>query len=122
MKLKTPLVILSFATILISCTNYNPSTLMDTTPMIGLTTYNQNVKSIIDNNCIACHASTPRNGASTSLVTYTQVKDAVMNRGLINRISLENGDGSLMPEGGPRLPQVTIDVVLKWQKEGLLEK
>lgn len=121
MNLKTPFALVSFAALFMSCTNDNSTTLMDTTPMIGLTTYNQNVKSIIDNNCIVCHASTPRNGASTSLVTYNQVKDAVINGGLVNRISLENGSSSLMPKGGPRLPQATIDIILKWQQDGLLE-
>ncbi|MBF4519354.1 hypothetical protein D3C87_2000470 [compost metagenome] len=57
-----------------------------------------------------------------SLVTYEQVKNAVLNRGLLTRISLENGDSSLMPQGGPRLPQATIDIINKWNQDGLLEK
>lgn len=122
MNLKTSFLVLSFASILMSCTNDNPSTLMDNSPMTGLTTYNQNVKSIIDNNCIVCHAAVPKNGAPMSLVTYDEVKNAVLNRGLINRISLENGDSSLMPRGGPRLPQATIDMIIKWQQDGLLEQ
>ena len=105
-----------------ACTNDNPETLMEDIPIEGLTTYNQNVKSIIDNNCIRCHASTPLNGAPMSLVTYEQVKQAIQNRGLLNRISLENGNSSLMPQGGPRLPQATIDIIVKWQQDGLLEQ
>jgi uncharacterized membrane protein len=121
MNAKTLFTALSFSLILVSCTNDNPSTLMDDTPMTGLTTYNQNVKSIIDNNCIVCHAAVPKNGAPMSLVTYEQVKQAVLNRGLLTRISLENGNSSLMPNGGPRMPQSTIDIIIKWEKEGLLE-
>jgi uncharacterized membrane protein len=122
MNLKTLFVSLSFASVLVSCTDDNPSTLTDTAPIKGLATYNQNVKSIIDNNCVVCHATVPKNGAPMSLVTYDQVKNAVLNRGLLTRISLENGNSSLMPQGGPRLPQTTIDVIAKWQQDGLLEQ
>jgi hypothetical protein len=41
---------------------------------------------------------------------------------LLTRISLENGNSSLMPKGGPRLPQTTIDIIKKWEQDGLLEK
>jgi uncharacterized membrane protein len=122
MNLKTLLAVLSFASILMSCTDDNPGTLIDTPPIPGVATYNQNVKSIIDNNCVVCHATVPKNGAPMSLVTYDQVKEAVLNRGLLTRISLENGNSSLMPKGGPRLPQTTIDVIKKWQQDGLLEQ
>ena len=122
MNLKTLFAVLSFASILVSCTDDNPSTLIDTPPITGVATYNKNVKSIIDNNCVVCHATVPKNGAPMSLVTYDQVKEAVLNRGLLTRISLENGNSSLMPKGGPRLPQTTIDVIKKWEQDGLLEQ
>lgn len=122
MNAKTLFIVLSFSSIFVGCTDDNPSTLMDNPPMVGMTTYNQNVKSIIDNNCVVCHAAVPKNGAPMSLVTYDQVKQAVMSRGLLTRISLENGNGSLMPSGGPRMPQATIDIIVKWEKDGLLEK
>ena len=122
MNAKTIFIAVSFFSILMSCTDDNPSTLLDNTPNTGMITYSQNVKSVIDNNCVVCHAAVPKNGAPMSLVTYNQVKDAVLKRGLLNRISLENGNSSLMPNGGPRLPQVTIDMMLKWEKDGLLEE
>lgn len=122
MNLKTLLLIPSCIILLGSCTDDNPSTLIDTPPITGVATYNQNVKSIIDNNCVVCHAAVPKNGAPMSLVTYDQVKNAVLNRGLLTRISLENGNSLLMPQGGPRLPQTTIDVIKKWEQDGLLEQ
>jgi uncharacterized membrane protein len=122
MKSITLLAILTSATIFVSCSNEDSETLTETTtPSTAVVTYNQNVKSIIDNNCIVCHAAVPRNGASNSLVTFTQVREAILNRGLLNRISLPNGNGLLMPQGGPRMPQATIDLVSKWQQDGLLE-
>ena len=70
----------------ISCTNNSEDDL--TNPIVlGNTRYSENVKPIIDNNCISCHGATPSNGAPMSLVTYAQVKEAVQNRGLLDRIS-----------------------------------
>lgn len=121
MKPKNLFPMLVFAGFLLSCSNDNPDTLMEDVPNENAITYQQNVKSIIDNNCISCHAATPRNGAPMALVTYDQVKNAIQNRGLLNRISLNNGNSLLMPQSG-RLPQTTIDIVAKWQQDGLLEK
>lgn len=121
MKLKKNYLLLVFASFLMACSNDNPDTLMEDMPVDGMITYKQNVKSIIDNNCIRCHAATPVNGAPMSLVTYDQVKNAIQNRGLLNRISLNNGNSLLMPQGGPRLPQATIDIVSQWQQDGLVE-
>jgi hypothetical protein len=121
MKIQTLVLVLTSATILVSCSNEDSETLTETTPNTAVLTYNQNVKSIIDNNCIVCHAAVPRNGAPNALVTFAQVREAMLNRGLLNRISLPNGNGLLMPQGGPRMPQATIDLVSKWQQDGLLE-
>jgi hypothetical protein len=105
---------------LFSCTNASEEDLIDTTPIEEIVTYSNAVKSIIDNNCIFCHSNPPVNGAPMPLLTYDQVKDAVENRDLIERISSEDL-GFVMPFGGPRLPQNLIDTVIQWQTDGLLE-
>lgn len=122
MNPKNFFVMLSLASLSVGCSDDNPTTLMDDEPNENAITYKQNVKSIIDNNCISCHGAVPTNGAPMSLVTYSQVKNAIQNRGLLNRISLNNGNSLLMPQGGPRLPQGTIDIVSQWQQDGLLEE
>ena len=81
---------------------------------VEMITYSENIKSIIDNNCIICHASTPVNGAPMSLTTYENVKEAVLNRGLLDRISRAEGTSGAMPFGGPRLPQNSIDAINEW--------
>ncbi len=106
--------------ILFSCTNTSEEDLIDATPITTFVTYTDNVKSIIDNNCIVCHNNPPENGAPMSLLTFENVKDAVNNRDLIERIST-NDLGFMMPFGGPRLPQNLIDIVVQWQDDGLLE-
>lgn len=86
-----------------------------------LITYTEHVRSIIQNNCVMCHANPPVNGAPMSLTTYSDVKNAVQNRGLLDRIQRLEGEPGAMPLGGPRLPQSLIDVIVKWNTDGLKE-
>ena len=85
-----------------------------------LITY-QDVKPIIDNNCLNCHSNPTQNGAPMSLVTYEEVKNSVLNSNLIDRISRNDGADGLMPQGGPRLSQDLIDIVIQWELDALLE-
>jgi len=118
--MKKTLLIIPICITIFSCSNDSEDDLTDTNPPQNTVTYLDNVKSIIDNNCISCHSSPPQNGAPMSLMLYTDVKDAVLNRDLIGRIT-GAGSGSLMPLGGPKLPQNLIDIILKWEADGLLE-
>ncbi|PNQ74668.1 hypothetical protein C1T31_00545 [Hanstruepera neustonica] len=107
---------------LFNCTSVSEEDLIEQTVLPDDTvTYVDHVKSIIDNNCISCHSNPPENGAPMALITYENVRDAVENRGLIDRISSDNL-GFLMPFGGPRLPQNLIDTVILWEAEGLQEE
>ena len=102
-----------------SCTNHSEDDLIIKADISSDVTYTSNVKSIIDNNCLNCHGSTNPN-AGLSLTNYDQVKQAVLNSGLIDRISRPAGDPQLMPQTG-KLPQQTIDIIIKWNTDGLLE-
>lgn len=104
----------------ISCSNNSEDDLIEHN-VLNTTKYTQNVKPIIDNNCISCHGAIPSNGAPMSLVTYAQVKDAIQNRGLLDRISRTQGAPGMMPNLGTRLPQATIDLIIDWNTDGLLE-
>jgi len=55
------------------------------------------------------------------LTTYDNVKEAVLNRDLISKISLNDGADGLMPLGGPRMSQSSIDLIAEWAEDGLLE-
>ena len=90
-----------------------------TPPTTATFTYNGNAKAIVDNNCVSCHSS----GGSASfrpLTTFAQVKAAVQNANLLNRIQLQNGQSGLMPQGG-RMSQTNIDIIVKWNTDGLKE-
>ncbi len=119
--MKKNLLIITLCAFILSCTNVSEDDLIDATPLPETVTYVDNVKSIIDNNCISCHNNPPTNGALMSLVLYENVKDAVENRNLIGRIT-GDGPGNLMPFGGPKLPQNLIDIIIQWEANGLLEQ
>lgn len=83
--------------------------------------YNTQIRQIIESNCIACHQDPPINFAPMRLTTYEDVKNAVLTRGLIDRISRPQGATGMMPSGGTRLPQAVIDQIVQWQNEGFAE-
>ncbi|MDP2687328.1 MAG: hypothetical protein Q8O62_08910 [Aequorivita sp.] len=107
--------------LLFGCTAVSEEDLVDATPIPETITFNENVKPIIDNNCIICHSNPPQNGAPMPLVSYENVKEAVQNRNLIGRISSDD-PVFMMPFGGPRLPQNLIDIIIQWNEDGLIEE
>ena len=106
--------------IIIGCANDSTSDLIDNIPVEDVS-YTDNVKPIINNNCIQCHGSVPANGAPMSLATYQNVKDAINDRGLIERISRAENEPGRMPLGSPRLPQNVIDIIIQWESEDFPE-
>lgn len=121
MKLKLLFTVLSGFLLLTGCTNDSDSDLLDNSANSEPVTYTNAVKSIITNNCISCHGTIPSNGAPMSLMTYADVKNAVLNRGLIDRISRPQGADGMMPLGGTRLPQSSINKITEWNTNGLVE-
>lgn len=107
--------------ILYSCTNTSEEDLIDVVVPPVIVTYNADVKVIIENNCLNCHIQPPVNGATIPLLIFDNVKSAVENNDLINRISKQAGESGAMPFGGPRLPQNLIDLIIQWEANGLLE-
>lgn len=116
-KIFTLLVVAITAT---SCSENSTDDLIDIDTSAQLR-YNTQVKNIIDSNCLSCHSAPPTNGAPMQLTTYENVKEAVLNRGLIDRISRPQGTAGMMPNGGTRLPQALIDQIITWQNEGFAE-
>lgn len=101
------------AVIFLGCANDSESDLINYTPVENIT-YTGTVKAIIIENCIMCHTEPPQNGAPMPLLTYDNVKNAVLTRGLIDRIS-STDPAFLMPFGGTRLPQSKIDQIKAWR-------
>lgn len=93
----------------------------DPNPTPTTVTYTNTISLVISSNCISCHGSTPTNNAPISLNTYAKVKTAVESNGLIDRISLPQGNTNMMPKDGTRLPQATIDKFITWKNNGYVE-
>lgn len=114
-----PIISISFL-LFVSCINDSESDLIDQNIPNSMT-YTNSIKSIMDDNCIACHGTAPINGASISLTTFQNVKDAILYMGLIERISKAQDASGMMPSGGTRLPQSTINQVAEWKNTGFTE-
>lgn len=118
MNLKLILKLTFAALIVTSCSSNSPDDLEGDIP--ANVTYNEHVRPIIQSNCIACHSDPPISGAPMPLTDYDKVKQAVLNTGssnLIDRISRAQGASGMMPNGGTRLPQTSIDIIVKWQAQ-----
>jgi mono/diheme cytochrome c family protein len=114
--MKCKIFLLAVASLLLSCSSDSLSDLQDNTNVTSIT-YTNNVKAIIDANCLTCHGNNPSFGASTSLTSYINVKNASQSNNLLERISKAAGSDGAMPEGGPRLSQQNINTVSAWITE-----
>ncbi|MHA3789826.1 cytochrome c [Flavobacterium hauense] len=119
MRAKRYLSVAVLAMALYSCESHTYDEIGEEIIIDGDVTYDANVKSIIDANCVSCH-SDGNVAAFRLLMTYSQVKDAVENADLLGRIQKQNSEPGVMPQGG-RMPQSKIDVILQWNEDGLLE-
>ena len=124
MKNTNPFILLAIASVFFimhGCTqNTFDDIEADEEPAPEVVSY-QDIKPIIDNVCLTCHSNPTQNGAPMPLVNFEMVKGAVLDRDLLERISRNPGADGLMPLGGPRLPQQSIDLIFKWEADGLLE-
>jgi hypothetical protein len=110
---------LAIVLILISCTNTSPDDLVDDTPIIGTVKYSTDILPIVESQCLSCHNDNAASG-NNSYSTYAQFRDATENGDVIDRITRNVGDPSLMPQGN-QLPQNSINLILQWQTDGYLE-
>ena len=98
------LLLILFSFVVISCSS------SDDSPTLTNVTYTGDIKFIIDDNCLNCHGNPTANGAPMFLTTYDEVKEAVINRGLIDRIK----DGSMPPTGTP-LTDLQVQAIKDWK-------
>ncbi len=78
-------------------------------------TYDNHIKTIIDDNCLQCHGNPTLRGAPNSFVSYNQVRSSINN--ILNRL---NSSSNPMPPSG----QINITLrasVQQWKDDGLLE-
>jgi len=109
----------SLILLLSSCDSATYESLEEPTVIIGEATYQANVKPIIDGNCISCH-SVGGTASFRPLTSFSEVRNAVLNTDLLDRIQRQNGEPGQMPQTG-RMSQDKINTILKWNTDGLLE-
>ncbi|AZA80800.1 hypothetical protein C1637_11740 [Chryseobacterium lactis] len=114
MRKLTYLSIVSAVVMLVACESRTYEEISDNTPITVPVNYTQDVKPIVDNNCIGCHSA----GSFKPLVTYDQVKNNI--DGILDRIQRPNGDPLKMPKGGS-LSATQINIFTKWKADGLTE-
>lgn len=85
-------------------------------PVQQLVTYNADVKTIIDNNCVGCHG-TNNPQAGLSLVNYQQVRTAAESGNLIVRMN--NATNPMPPSG--RLSANIRALIDAWAADGFPE-
>lgn len=118
MKKYTKLFLYSFSFIfIISCSkSFIPDIEETTEPITNIIKYNTDVKQIMTNNCITCHGG-PSPSAGLDLTTFANVKNAGLNRNLLERM---NNATAPMPQSGLLLLS-TRKIMDKWKTDGYLE-
>ena len=123
MSLKIILVAIALPFFIVGCSYESTSDLIDLKPISENITFTRDVKTIIDANCIECHANLPIY-APMSLTIYQNVKDAMLASGeknLLYRITLPQTNDKHMPYLRASLPPNLIQVIRKWNEQGLQE-
>ncbi|MBT8284330.1 MAG: hypothetical protein HKO75_03030 [Flavobacteriaceae bacterium] len=79
--------------------------------------YQNDVRPIIQGNCLSCHGNPPTNNAPMSLTTLSLVKSAIENRNLLSRIN--NTTNPMPPDG--LMPQSARQLIADWATQGFPE-
>ncbi|WNH07875.1 hypothetical protein [Thalassobellus suaedae] len=119
MKSKNLLYTFTTAIILFNCSNSSTEDLSEPTQdpdPTAIITYDTDIMTIINDNCIQCHGTPPTGGAPTSFTTYTQVKSSINS--ILTRIN--NSGSAVMPPTG-QMPLATRELIQQWKDDGLLE-
>lgn len=117
MREKALLIIM--CSMLFSCSETSPNDLVETTPIVEVVTYVDDIEPIVQSQCLSCHNDSFASG-NNSYSSYAQFREATENGNVIDRITRNLGDPLTMPQGG-KLPQSSIDLILQWEIDGYLE-
>ena len=110
------ILILSFLFFSCSTTSEDEDLDQTDTPADNIT-YKAHIAPIMSSKCNSCHKNPPINNAPMPLITYENVKDAVMNKGLIGQV-----DSGAMPPAGSDLTDTQVKQIKDWKAGGYKEK
>jgi len=90
--------------------------------IIGYTdnpTYTQNIKPVMESNCVSCHQpSYQGDNAGLYLTNYAEVQDATMNGNVACRV--DASCGNIMPVAG-KMPAPIVKMIQVWKANGCPE-
>ncbi|MBT7895711.1 MAG: hypothetical protein HN564_01825 [Flavobacteriales bacterium] len=76
------------------------------------------IQQIFSESCVGCHQYGNANGG-LQLSTYDQIREAVINNDVLNRIVLDDNNPLLMPQGN-KLSDLQIYLIQQWVSNGAL--
>lgn len=118
MKIQYFFTILILSFLFFSCSTTSEDEDLDQTdPPADNITYKAHIAPIMSSKCNSCHKNPPINNAPMPLITYENVKDAVMNKGLIGQV-----DSGAMPPAGSDLTDTQVKQIKDWKAGGYKEK
>jgi hypothetical protein len=80
------------------------------------TTFINDIQPLIASRCTPCHVA---GGSQQNFTVYTNAKSKITN--ILDRIQRSAGSAGAMPQGGPALSTAEINLIKKWQTDGLKE-
>lgn len=95
----------------------NCGTSKKTTTTAHVSTYSNEVSTVIMNNCVPCHVPA-KGGNKKPYDNYANVKSDIDE--IIRRVQLNPTDKGFMPFKHAKLPDSTIAVFTKWKADGLM--
>lgn len=117
---KFSITIFILSTIIVACSRkLNPEQTNITKPRKEITTnYKTMVSDLISTKCTPCHLPT-KGGFKTSLDNYDAVKKYISD--IIVRVQLPSSEKNYMPFKKPPLTKEEINLLIKWNEEGMPE-
>ncbi len=79
-------------------------------------TFTANIGPIVKASCAGCHSGGKQ---SNNYVTYTDVKNGMINGDVLCRIDQSQACGRVMPQSGS-MPVCTIDMFKRWADQGYI--
>lgn len=81
------------------------------------TTFNTDIQPLIASKCTPCHVA---GGSQQNFTVYNNAKTKITS--ILDRIQRAQGSAGAMPQGGPALSTAEINLIKKWQTDGLKEQ
>lgn len=99
--------------------SYCSSSKKATAAPVAKTTYETNVKSLVETSCSPCHIPA-KGGRKKPLDTYASIRENIDD--IIRRVELNPTDRGFMPFKNAKLSDSAINIFKQFKTDGLLEK